>query len=55
MHIISFLEKNIIKDGIIMIDITILKINFIEILETLLGAFIMAIAVSLFLLPNELH
>ena len=37
-----------------MIDITILKINFIEILETILGAFIMAIAVSLFLLPNEL-
>ena len=37
-----------------MIDITKLKINFIEILETLLGAFIMAIAVSLFLLPNEL-
>ena len=26
----------------------------IEILETILGAFIMAIAVSLFLLPNEL-
>ena len=37
-----------------MIDITKFKINFIEILETLLGAFIMAIAVSLFLLPNEL-
>jgi len=37
-----------------MIDITKFKKNFIEILETLLGAFIMAIAVSLFLLPNEL-
>ena len=54
MYKITIIFYTIIKDGKKMLNKKEIKKFIFEILETILGAFIMSASVSLFLLPNEL-